>query len=428
MLGSAQGQPPTQPLNFGGVKVSPEKFEGWVRDQLSRRRIVGGAPSSADFLPAVAAAQPGQFQAAVFGRPNDSAKPGFNGGELPYESRDLEWTWRRLTVLGEDSVLAVERARITSFDLAGGKVRWDFPSATVWRPAACGRWSAGKESTSAPPWPGTAPAWFAWMAKRAATCGSAIAAARSPAIRLPTADASSCSPSGRPTSSSLRRCASWNSFPKPAASSPAGRSWRPPRPRCPPANARPPGPATDWFVLIAGNVICTDLQGRIIWLRQETTIPNAIDPAFVQQHCRPAIDSDGWLFVAQPGSSAGRLPRPGDRPAPLAARHRRLAKHRRSAGQPPPGADDAGIGCLEQDDGRSPLAMRVAGHAVGLRPRDIRPGPCCPAGDHRRQAATRIPRDRSGHGTNAGPRCRAAGKEPASPFRTDHGSRRRDRR
>ena len=36
----------------------------------------------------------------------------------------------------------------------------------------------------------------------------------------------------------------------------------------------------------------------------ETTLPDAIDPAFVQQHCQPAIESDGWLFVQQPGSCA----------------------------------------------------------------------------------------------------------------------------
>ena len=55
-------------------------------------------------------------------------------------------------------------------------------------------------------------------------------------------------------------------------------------------------------VLVAGSVICADLQGRIVWLRQETALPYTIDPAFIQQHCQPAIESDGRLFVQQPGS------------------------------------------------------------------------------------------------------------------------------
>ncbi len=55
-------------------------------------------------------------------------------------------------------------------------------------------------------------------------------------------------------------------------------------------------------VLVAGSVICCDLQGRVAWLRQETTLPYGIDPAFAQQYCQPAIESAGRLFVQQPGS------------------------------------------------------------------------------------------------------------------------------
>ncbi len=47
MLGTAQGQPPIQPVSLGGVKVPPEQFEGWVREQLSRRRI-GAEVASTD--------------------------------------------------------------------------------------------------------------------------------------------------------------------------------------------------------------------------------------------------------------------------------------------------------------------------------------------------------------------------------------------
>ncbi len=110
MLGSAQGQPPVQPVAFGDVNVSPQQFEGWIRDQLARRRIATEVASSADSLPVVAATQPPQLQAAVFGQLNDPAARGFKGDELPDELHDIDWTWRRLTVLGgEDSVLAVER-------------------------------------------------------------------------------------------------------------------------------------------------------------------------------------------------------------------------------------------------------------------------------------------------------------------------------
>ena len=68
-----------RPVSLGGVKVSPEQFEGWIRDQLARRRIAAEVASSADFLPVVAAAQPVRFQAAIFGQLNDTAGRGFEG-------------------------------------------------------------------------------------------------------------------------------------------------------------------------------------------------------------------------------------------------------------------------------------------------------------------------------------------------------------
>ena len=55
---------------------------------------------------------------------------------------------------------------------------------------------------------------------------------------------------------------------------------------------------------MAGSVLSTDLQGRIVWLRQETALPYTADPAFIHQHCQPAINADGRLFVQQPGSCA----------------------------------------------------------------------------------------------------------------------------
>ena len=81
---SAQGQPPTQPVSLGGVKVSPEKFEGWIRDQLSRRRIAGGSGLSRRFAPRGRRRATGALSRRLsFGQLNDSAGRGFKGDELP---------------------------------------------------------------------------------------------------------------------------------------------------------------------------------------------------------------------------------------------------------------------------------------------------------------------------------------------------------
>ena len=49
-----------------------------------------------------------------------------------------------------------------------------------------------------------------------------------------------------------------------------------------------------------GSVIAIDLQGRNLWLRQETALPFAIDPAFIQQHCQPAIESTAGSTCSSP--------------------------------------------------------------------------------------------------------------------------------
>ena len=302
MLGTAQGQPPTQPISFGSVKVPPQQFEGWVRDQLARRRTAAEAASSADSLPTVAAAQPVQFQAAVFGQPNDSVERGFKADELQYEARGIDWTWRHLTVLGEDSALAVERARITAFDLAGGKVRWDFPLGNGMSPrpvwplvrgqriylrAAVGGDRAGvvclDGGTGRNLWlrdcGGTAACNPLWCRGRlfVLTIGSAGERFVAP-LCLVELDPETGDVISR------RQILEINDREK--LPSECQVSWA----------------GNRLIVLAAGCVISTDLQGRIIWLRQDATLPYAINPVAVPQNWPPVIESEGRLFVEQPGS------------------------------------------------------------------------------------------------------------------------------
>ena len=248
MLGLAQGQPPTQPVLLGDVQVSPEKFEGWIRDQLSRRRLAAEADSPADSLPVVAAARPVMFQAATFGQLNDSAGRGYKGDELPYEFREVDWSWRHLTVLGgEDSLIAVERSRITAFNPAEGKVSLGCSPAK--RLVAQPRSAAASRATHLYPCRRrlpTEPAWSALMAGRGNDSGSVIAAARRPAIRSGIAGGFICSRSDRPSDSSPRRFALWNCIPRRATCFPGSRSWRRPSANISPANARRRGPVIDW--------------------------------------------------------------------------------------------------------------------------------------------------------------------------------------
>ena len=304
MLGLAWGQPATQPVAFAGAKAPPQQFEGWVRDQLARRRTAAEAAASADFLPAVAAVQPGQFQAAIFDPLNASAGQGIQGAELPYELGVVDWTWRHATVLGEDSALAVERSRIVAFDLVGGRVRWESPLRNgpspnpSWplvrgqriyvRTAVAGDRAGvacldGKTGRNL--WlrdcGGTAACDPLWYRGRlfVLTIGPAGEQVVAPL----------CLVELHPETGeviSRRQILEINEREK--LPSECQASWA----------------GNRLVALVAGCVLSIDMQGRIAWLRQETTLPSAIDPAFAQQRCQPAIESGGWLFVQQPGSCA----------------------------------------------------------------------------------------------------------------------------
>ncbi|MGO9114428.1 MAG: PQQ-binding-like beta-propeller repeat protein, partial [Thermoguttaceae bacterium] len=282
---------------------SPEKFEGWVRDQLSRRRVGAEVAAPVDSLSVLSAAQPVLFEAASFGRLNDFAGRGFKGDELSWEFREVDWTWRHLVVqANEESMLAVERARITAFDMVGGKIRWDVPLGNGWSPSPVRPLVVGQRlyirAAIAPDRAGVVcldgkTGQRTWIGD----CGGTAASdplwyrGRLFVITLGPAGGQFVSPlclvelhpeTGDVLSrQQILEMAQREKLPAECQASYAGNRL---------------------IVLVAGSVIATDPQGRIVWLRHTTTLPSAIDPAFVQQHCQPAIQSDGWLFVEQPGS------------------------------------------------------------------------------------------------------------------------------
>ena len=265
MLGSAQGQPPTQPISFGSLKVSPQQFEGWIRDQLSRRRIVTDAASPADSLPLVAACATRAIPGGHLWPNQQLRGTGFKANELQFEVHDVDWTWRHLTGRGEDSALAVERARVPGLRPGGRKGSLEFPLGNAMSPRPVWPPAADRESTSVPLWPATGPEWSALRAVRAATGGSAIVAALRPAIRSGTAGGSLSSQSGRPARA-RRAVVSGGT-----ASRDGRRGFQAANHGITAPDRLPSECQVSWagnrlIVLVAGCVIAIDLQGRIIWL------------------------------------------------------------------------------------------------------------------------------------------------------------------
>jgi outer membrane protein assembly factor BamB len=304
ILGSAEGKPPREPVSLGGVKVAPEKFEGWVREQLARRRGADVA-SAADPLPVIAAAQPVMWDAASFGRLDGAYGRGFRGDELPYEFREVDWTWRNLVVEATDDwMLAADRARITAFDLAGGKIRWDLRLGNGWSPSPVRPLVLGPRvfvrAAMAPNQAGVGcldgktgqKIWFC-------NCGGTAASdpfwCRGRLFVLTLGPAAGefvtplCLVELYPeTGDMLARQQILEMSQRDKMPVECQVSWA----------------GNRLIVLVAGSVISIDLNGHVNWLRQETILPSAIDPTFVQQYYQPAICSGDSLFVELPGSCA----------------------------------------------------------------------------------------------------------------------------
>ena len=314
MMGPVEGRPPTEPVSLGGVKVSPKQFEVWVRDQLSRRSNAAGAADhgymvpDVNSLPVVGAAQPVFYQAATFGLLNDSAGRGYKQDELQGplgQFRDVDWTWRHLVLQpGEDTLLAVERSRITAFDLAGGRPRWDVRLRNAWsaaplRPLVCGPRIYVRTAAA----PGRAGVTCLdgktgrnlWLRD----CGGPVAGdplwyrGRLYALCIGPAGGQLASPlclveldpetGGMLSRQEILETVDRENLPGDCQACWAGNRL---------------------VVLFAGSVIVTDLKGRIEWIRQETTLPYTTDATSIHQHYQPALASDGRLFVQQPGNCA----------------------------------------------------------------------------------------------------------------------------
>jgi hypothetical protein len=306
MLGSKEGRPPTQAVAFHGVKVAPDVFESWIRSALARQAPAAESSPSADELPLINLPHPVFFQASTFGRLEDAAGRGFHGEELPsWEFRDIDWSWRHLTVrAGEDLLFAVERSWIAAFDLAGGRIQWDVALHNRWslgpvRPLICGQRLYLRAATLSDRTGIECLDAKTGRRKWLANCGGVVAA--DPLWYRGRLFVLTVGSAGEQAATTLCLAELQPETGEVLSRRPIVETAEPDRPL---SECQASWAGNRLVILLSGSVICTDLQGKVIWLRQETALPYELDPAYLRQHCLPAIASADRLFVEQPGSCA----------------------------------------------------------------------------------------------------------------------------
>ena len=305
MLGADEGQPPAQAITLGGTTVPPQRFEGWIHNLLARRKADDDVSSATDTLPVVGAVQPVGFQTASFALLEDNSGRSFRGDEVPWVFRDVDWTWRNLILRpAGDSLLAVERSRIVAFGSSGGKPRWDVRLGNGWASAPVRPLVRGQHiyirAASTPERIGVA-CLDAKTGRRLWLADCDGAAISDPLWHGGRLFVLVLGPAGGEFAAMLclveLHPETGEVLCRRQIIETAQREHLPGECQAVLAGSR-------LVVLVAGSVIATDLQGRIAWMRQETVLPNTIDPGFMYQHCQGTIESAGRLFVQQPGSCA----------------------------------------------------------------------------------------------------------------------------
>ncbi len=402
MFGAAEGQPPTQAVAFGAAKVPPEQFEGWIRGQLAPG---AGRPACC----------PPRRRPSLDQR--RKARP-FSSHVLRVFPRRRRSVWRRRLAVaapvGADrSGLDVRHRSSADHRLRSGGRKNALGRPLEQRPRGGTRYSRvrcsgtrraaapGLRSTPLPSRPRgpTGSACSASMPSRVKGSGWPIVAGRRPPIRSGSTGGSSCSPWGRPGGPRPGGAGDPSMLCLVELNPDTGEvlATRPileiAEPEKVSSECQASLAGNRFVVVLAGNVICIDLQGKMVWFRAKAgsseqgagspDLPAGYPPGGSPLPAPRSEEPSARIFVEQPGSRAidclnlatGQC---------LWRRDRRSAIDRRSAGGPALGADRARIDRPAQGDGRGPLAAGSSRYARGHCPHQF--GPAALRG--RRRSAT----------------------------------------
>ncbi len=134
MAGRDVGQKPSEPIDFGGTRLSSDEFEQLVRDHLSRRGQGGGG--------GVIAAFEGRAALSIPPSTRFDLRPFFDWqmrGRDPHSPAAIDATARQFAVAFDAATMYVqERDQIRALNLAGGKERWASLRDGGFHPQWCG--------------------------------------------------------------------------------------------------------------------------------------------------------------------------------------------------------------------------------------------------------------------------------------------------
>jgi outer membrane protein assembly factor BamB len=298
MLGRLRGGPPTQPVSFGGMELSPEQFERRVRLAAAKQQARVEAAPLADAIAVLPDPQPAQFRFAPWGE--------FDGGG--------NGALGQVTMASGDDILMISsRRRAAALDPASGKTRWS--------------WDLGNSPLTGPIYPlmagqriyyrsMTAPGKYGIVCLDKKTgrglwrrdCGDN--AAGDPQLfqgRLYVLTLASGSGAGGIFYSFLCLVELDAESGEVLSRSRLAEVSR--EASEPSATSKPPECQSMWVgnrlvVAFSGAVLCLDLRERVQWLRTSEAIPAEIDPAFHFQLRQMPRESGGRLYLQQPGNCA----------------------------------------------------------------------------------------------------------------------------
>ena len=308
MLGSLVGDPPTVPVHIGdktsSPEISPAQFETWVSQELARH-----GKSIADTGPATPLdcrqTSPVAYAASQWAEFIEPDGAGYNRDRIPEEFRQIPWSWQHLGLLAAgNSLIVSNRSMISSIEVDNGKALWSRSLANSWSPAPVRpRLTADRIYVRAA---GSERSGLRCLDRRPAgqvlwTCISAGAVVSDPLWYRGRLFVLTVTPAANDFLASVNMVEIQPESGEVLARHKMIETVETVRL---PVECQAAWVGNRLVAVMSGSVVCADLQGRVLWLRQSAYLPYEIESSFAAQQAQPPLAAAGRLYIQQPGSSS----------------------------------------------------------------------------------------------------------------------------
>ncbi|NQT40680.1 MAG: PQQ-like beta-propeller repeat protein [Planctomycetes bacterium] len=309
MLGWEMGSAAIEPVDFGDVRLTVEEFEKLVAEMLRQHADPSGGSTAYETTRVQQTPPPARFELHPWAELKGQV--GLEPEKVPGDSQSLDWPARQMAAVAwADTLIVSNRFKVVAYEKSTGKPKWTY--------------SLGDRQGPAHAWPR--------VAMRPCLVGGRIytrlvAEGGRPELVCLDAATGKCLWNGENPAHVVSDPLSSHGdlfalTVDPADGQPATqlvlsafdpelgtvlRQWPLLQLRGTPGLqhvCRASIAGDKIVVAVAGSLFCCDTSGRVIWARQQTWLPPALDPQRPRRYHLPPLMAGARVYVAEPGSGS----------------------------------------------------------------------------------------------------------------------------